>query len=362
MVRKQKKKLTLVIDPRFSGGTSAAVAREIYCLADDYTLSVACITSALFRGQKVHEAIARACEETGTPLQWDPPIVSAEIVALHNPSFLKFDQHLSTRIICDRLFVVCHENLIRPNGPESFDVAHCLALISGQTIARRKFLAPVSGWNRHCAVTWLRDNPGQWALAPEDWTNICDFDHLPPNPQPRDRRGRHSRAGIEKFPDMSVMATLYPPHAEAVRLLGADSLITGDCPPHWEVLPFGAEAVESFLRSIDFFVYYTHPFLQESFGRVIAEAMAAGKVVITNAGTGATFGDGVIAATPEEVDAIIARLVADPAAYVAQARRGQAALKPFGAEGFRNRLADLLDHTSPTRGEINRTEDIYAFL
>ena len=35
--------------------------------------------------------------------------------------------------------------------------------------------------------------------------------------------------------------------------------------------------VDAFLASIDFFVYFTHPFLQESFGRVIGEAIAAGK-------------------------------------------------------------------------------------
>jgi hypothetical protein len=34
----------------------------------------------------------------------------------------------------------------------------------------------------------------------EDWINICDFPFAPPTPAPRDRRGRHSRPGFEKFP------------------------------------------------------------------------------------------------------------------------------------------------------------------
>ena len=40
---------------------------------------------------------------------------------------------------------------------------------------------------------------------------------------------------------------------------------------------------------IDFFVYFTAPTWQESFGRVVAEAIAAGKVVLTNPDIGATF-------------------------------------------------------------------------
>ena len=81
------------------------------------------------------------------------------------------------------------------------------------------------------------------------------------------------------------------------RILGADTLLleTEDLPSHWQLLPFGAIKVADFLASIDFFVYFTHPLWRESFGRAIAEAIAAGKLVITDPATAEAFGPGVIA-------------------------------------------------------------------
>jgi glycosyltransferase involved in cell wall biosynthesis len=260
------------------------------------------------------------------------------------------------------LFVVCHENLVRPDGPESFDVAHCLDLIAGQTIARKKYLAPVSGWNRQCAEDWMQSNPTRWQLAPVDWTNICDFDLKLATSAPADRRGRHSRPGLEKFPPLPALMQMFPPTCEAVRMLGADSLLSATCPPHWDLLPFGAETVDRFLGTIDFFVYFTHPFLQESFGRVIAEALAAGKVVITSAATGATFGEGVIAAQPDQVDQIIAAFIADPESYAAQVRRGHAALANFGVTAFQQRFETLIGSTGPETANVSRMEMVYDLL
>lgn len=362
MVPNDLPRLTLVIDPRFSGGTSSAVAREIHALASVCKLSVAAISSEHFKGTVVHPLIREACEATHTSLTWDPAIVSADLVALHNPSFLKFNRTFETRIVCDRLFVVCHENFLRPDGPESFDVSHCLDLISGQTLARKKYLSPVSGWNRQCAETWLLDRDAVWQIAPLDWTNICDFELIAPVTAPRDRRGRHSRPGMEKFPSSAQLGIMFPDTTESVRMLGADSLLGAAHPAHWELLPFGAETVDDFLRSIDFFVYFTHPFLQESFGRVIAEALAAGKVVITSSATAATFGEGVIAAVPEDVDAIIARLIATPETYAQQAKRGYAVLEQFGAAAFRDRFAGLIAKTNPTLHGHFEKEPIYDFL
>lgn len=362
MVRK-KQKLTLVVDPRFSGGTSAAVAREIYALADICSLEVAAISSKLFKGNAVHPLLEKACEDTNTPLQWDPLVISSALVALHNPSFLKFNQTFDSQIICDRLFVVCHENFLRPDGPEGFDVAHCLDLIAGQTIARRKYLSPVSDWNRQCCEQWVQDHTSRWRLAPLDWTNICDFELVPATQRPLDRRGRHSRPGLEKFPPIADLVRMFPPTCNSVRMLGADSLLTGPFPAHWDLMSFGAERVDDFLGTIDFFIYYTHPFLQESFGRVIAEALAAGKVVITNAATGATFGNGVIAAEPHEIDEIVARLIADPGSYAAQVQRGHAALTKFGALAFRDRFNHLIANTAhQTTTPSSRMEMAYDFL
>ena len=362
MVQKKRQRLNLVIDPRFSGGTSSAVAREIYALAPLCDLSVTAISSRLFKGKDVHPSILRACEDMQVPLVWDPSMVSSDLVALHNPSFLKFDEHLGTNIVCDRLFVVCHENFIGPDGTEGFDVGHCLSLISGQTLSRKKFLSPVSQWNRQCTEKWLAARPSNWELAPEDWTNICDFEFLPPTALPKDRRGRHSRPGAEKFPPREDLEKMFPPSCERVRMLGADGLLDTETPPHWELLNFGTEQVDDFLQSIDFFIYFTHPFLQESFGRVIAEAIAAGKLVITSPAIAATFSDALVTAAPDDVDTIVQHFIADPKQYAAQVRRSQAALSEFGVPAFLRRFEKLITSTQSKPHPAQTMETLYDFL
>jgi hypothetical protein len=195
----------------------------------------------------------------------------------------------------------------------------------------------VSGYNRAGVDEWLRANPrADWIQAPFDWFNICDFDMVAPTASPADRRGRLSRAGHEKFPALQVMQAHFPEHAEACRILGGDSFLLDPeaVPPHWELLPFGSVPVAEFLQTIDFFVYFTHPQWRESFGRVIAEAICAGKVVITDRGTAATFGEAVVASDGSDVDSIIARLTADSAAYARFVERAQTLVRGFGSEPF----------------------------
>jgi hypothetical protein len=110
--------------------------------------------------------------------------------------------------------------------------------------------------------------------------------------------------------------------------LGADH-------PHWQLIPFRGLEIAEFFRQIDFFVYFTAPVWQESFGRVIAEAIAAGKLVLTDSRTAANFGDSVISTTPAGVDELIAHFVRNPDRYAAQVRRGQAGLARFSGARFR---------------------------
>jgi glycosyltransferase involved in cell wall biosynthesis len=145
------------------------------------------------------------------------------------------------------------------------------------------------------------------------------------------------------------MDLCFPRSAQANVILGADSLIgAGVVRPHWQMVPFRGMEVERYFGLIDFMVYFTQPTLRESFGRVLAEAMAAGKVVITDPDTASTFGDGVIGGQPQEVDAIVARHIADPRLYAAQVARGQGRLSDFSAAAFRDVLAAAL--TSARQG------------
>jgi len=337
------KEVTLVLDPRFPGGTSSAVARELYALSGIARVRVVAISSNMFKGAADNPKLTSVFEELGIIPEVDPVVVTSDTIVLHNPSFLKFNNSLSTRFVCNRMIAVSHENFLRPNGSPGFDVDKCLSLISKNTLARSHLIAPVSGYNRGTVERWLDASDTPWKLAEVDWFNICDFETLAPNPKPADRRGRLSRAGFEKFPDVETMNMLFPPHAEYCGILGADSfLIGGDAPSHWDLYRFQEIPIEPFLDRIDFFVYFTHPGLQESFGRVIPEAVAAGKLVITDSLTAKTFGSAVISAQPNEVDAIIAYYIAHPRSYVDHVQKAQVAITRFSAAQFSTSIDDFL--------------------
>jgi hypothetical protein len=344
-------RVALTTDPRFSGGTGAAVAAEITALAGSVDLVFCALGTAMFRGDHLHPGIATALAATGVPLVRDPPVLRAETIVLHNPSCLRFDRTLHVRLACARLIVVTHENFLRPNGTESFDVAGCLDRIEAAAICGRRVLAPVSDHNRDTVRRWCASHGTAWEIAEDDWSNIFDLTPLAPAAQPRDRRGRHSRPGPEKFPSLALMEAHFPPAAERCIILGADSLMADSegVPEHWDLRRFGATGVAEFLAEIDFFVYFTNPLWRESFGRVIAEAIAAGKLVITDPGTAAAFGDGVINSDGSDVDAIIARFMAAPQDYGAMVRRAQAGLARFAPDAVRARILPLIAGHGETR-------------
>lgn len=334
-------RVALVLDPRFPGGTSSAVAEEIAAIRPLVRPAIHAVSSHMFAGRGLSPALAAACDATGLEPVWDAPVIAADTVILHNPAFLKSDAALGRRIVARELIVVTHENFLRPGGAEGFDVAGCLDRIDRGTLALAKTLAPVSAHNRATVADWAARNglrPG-WSIAAEDWFNICEFPLSPPAETPRDRRGRHSRPGFEKFPPRRVLDLCFPPHAGANVILGAEVLMAGGAPPHWQLYPFRSLDLARYFGMIDFMVYFTAPTWQESFGRVLAEGIAAGKVVISDPATAAGFGGAVIAARPEEVDGIVAGLVAAPERYGAHVRAAQATLARFSAEAFRTRFA-----------------------
>ena len=335
-------RIAYVLDPRFPGGTSAAVAGEIAAIRPLVRPEVHAVTSRMFTGQSLSPALAGALEAAGIDAAWDAPVIAADTVILHNPAFLKFDKTLGRRIVARDLIVVTHENFLRPGGADGFDVAGCLDRIDRGTLALRKTLAPVSAHNRTTVTDWVGRNglPPGWSMAADDWFNICDFPLMPPTDAPRDRRGRHSRPGFEKFPPRAVLDLCFPRHAETNVILGAEVLMEDEASAtHWQLHPFGGLDLPRYFGMIDFMVYFTAPTWQESFGRVLAEAIAAGKVVISDAATAAGFAGAVVAARPEEVDEFIRGFIAEPERYAAQVRLAQATLSRFSAEAFRGRFA-----------------------
>ena len=326
-----------VIEPRFPGGTSSAIAAELAEMSKMAKVTVYGIRSKMFNSLGVAPQLANALNDLGLSIQWDAPVISADVVILHNPSFLKFQTKIGSRILTRQLIIVTHENFQRPGGTDSFDVANCLDQIDQASLALQKTLAPISPINRATLDAWTDQNtlPPGWTVLDYDWFNICSFAHQDPTSAPRDRRGRHSRPGFEKFPSLSDMDLCFPDHAEANVILGADTFLgEGINRPHWSMHSFQALEVEQYFEMIDFMVYYISPTWRESFGRVLAEAIAAGKLVITDPETASVFGEGVIAAQPSEVDEIVAYMIANPAQFLSSVKAAQKGLNRFSASAF----------------------------
>ncbi|MCB2135851.1 MAG: hypothetical protein KDE08_07885 [Rhodobacteraceae bacterium] len=341
---RRRQSLAYVIDPRFPGGTSSAVAQELRVTARKADVSIHAAASRMFSGTEIAPQLKDVLVDLGLTVNWNSRTIAADTVIIHNPSFLKFEKIWDVRIIARNLIVVAHENFLRPGEVEAFDVGRCLGLIDRASLSLAKTIAPISPHNRQGVTRWLASHgAGPWRIAAEDWFNICAFPIEPPVERPRDRRGRHSRPGFEKFPSLADMDLCFPDHAESNVILGGDTFLGGDTHrPHWSLHPFRAIDVAEFFGMIDFMVYFTAPTWRESFGRVLAEAIAAGKVVISDAGTAATFSDAVVAATPAEVDGIVAAFITDPASYRRHVRKAQSRLKDFAPDAFERMFERLV--------------------
>ncbi|MEE4186882.1 MAG: hypothetical protein V2I76_00355 [Roseobacter sp.] len=344
--------LAYVLDPRFPGGTSSAVAAELKVVTRLAKVRVHALETKMFPTRRIAPQLNKVLRDLNLELEWDADEIAADLVILHNPSCLKFQESIGTRIIARHLIVVTHENFLRPGGAPAFDVAKCLGQIASASISLQRSLAPVSTCNRETIERWYHEfgSVAHWELLEDDWFNICSFEKNAPTTMPRDRRGRHSRAGAEKFPSRDVMAMCFPATAESNVILGADSLLRADdVPKHWDLYPFGGLTLESFFKQIDFFVYFTATTWRESFGRVIAEAIAAGKIVITDPETASTFMGAAIGAAPEDVDRIIAGYIAEPERYCADVASAQDKLDRFSADAFEARFGVVACRVSGTK-------------
>ena len=139
-----RRRVALLVDPRFPGGTGSAVAAEIRALAPHVNLAVFRLATAMFPGRAVNPAIAGLWRSWACRSCREPPVVHADTIVLHNPTCLRFDSRLGPRLSAARIIVVTHENFLRPGGCEGFDVGHCLGLVAGRVAGGERLLAPVS--------------------------------------------------------------------------------------------------------------------------------------------------------------------------------------------------------------------------
>lgn len=341
----------LVGDFRFEGGTSTAIAHELRALRSaNQSVGLYHVNCAYLGVKRTawHQDVAAevrsgACEVVaeGTP-------VEAKVLFAHSPWIFQKSLSIRPRVTAPIRILVAHHAPVNARGRLYYDPwaidRHASAVFGGRFV-----WAPISPVCRDAfdaaGLTFPR--------LRMDWTNLFFVDDwgaarsglLGDVPV----IGRHSQARPEKWPaTRQALFQAYPDGGDIpVRLMGIAASVkalVGDFPSNWHTMVQGEMPVPDFLKTIDFFVYYTHPDWLETFGRTVAEAAAAGCVVIVPPYLKRTFGEaGVYRESSEALD-LVRSLAADPERFANLSAHGRRAIdKHFGPATYIKRLQRLLD-------------------
>ncbi|WP_131802677.1 glycosyltransferase family protein [Limimaricola pyoseonensis] len=339
-----------VVDPRFAGGTGAAVAADLRGLlaAGRRVGLVEARSHYLDDGAGPRSrVIAELCADPRLERIAPGQPVEARVAFLHHPMSFFRGLERPVPLRAGRAFLVAHHLPFRGDGSLQYEPVTTARRCRRATGLVPHWL-PVSGLCRR----QLRSFAPLIRLAATDWPNLFDPEDWQPRRQPFSGAdlviGRHGRADPLKWPSGAAAIAASLPRlpgarirvmgcpVEAFRAAGVD--MTG-----WEILPFDAEPVASFAESLDVFVYHFHPDASESFGRTVAEAMLMGAVCVLDPRLEPSFGDIALYGPPEATAAHVARLRADPVAARRLAERArQAMLDRHGLQGLAPRFAALL--------------------
>jgi FkbM family methyltransferase len=345
----------MMSDFRFPGGTSQSNAAEITVQSrHGMTTGLAQVPSpVLKRDHPINPAIQGLVDGGSATMLPAGARASCKLLVIRHPTVLERPIDELPRIAADEVVVVVNQAPSDDNtGRVFYDMAAC------QATAQQRFGS---------AGTWypigplvrrtVAQLPGNERLSADDWENIIDIDEWL---EPRAELvgdvpviGRHSRDTPDKWPpDRDTLLAAYPSEVK-VRVLGGAAPVKellGKFPDNWEVLEFGAERPQDFLRTIDFLVYFHHPSLVEAFGRTILEALAAGVPAIIPRHFEELFEDVAIYCEPHEVLGVVRELYADRARYAQVSRAGvDFARRRFSYAAHAERLGRLI----PDLGEAS---------
>jgi hypothetical protein len=329
--------IAVVTSEKFPGGTSTALATELPSLAKAGLTTIYSPPLRMFRGLPANPHLTRAAKQLCVDIQSECYIISARTVVLHNPLIFKFDEEVDFRIVCENFICVMHENLTYPNGTDRFEYRRILGLLDDIVECRSFILAPISGVSRAA----IPDLPARFEISGQDWNNIVAAEMVPPTEAPRNRRGRHSRPGMEKWPPIEDLRRCFA--GGESYILGADYIRNHDHGlKNTTFYNYGELAVDRFLSKFDFFAYFHSASWRESFGRVISEAICAGKLVLTHGYLRKTFGDACVYCEPEDVDGLVETYTADPSAYGEKVTLAQRAMAGFSRDAFEEKWFPII--------------------
>ncbi|WP_299596291.1 hypothetical protein [uncultured Tateyamaria sp.] len=338
----------LVGDFRFPGGTSTSIVSDVKALhGAGYRVGLLAYASNLFDGRRSFHPGIRALAEDGLACLVPPgQPVEAELCCLHHPAVFEHLPALPLEISCPRFVMIVHHPPIDAYGNEQYNLLRSMRITEAQF--GHVVWAPV-GPKVRGAFKKVALAP---ALTQSDWVNTIDADGFRKS-RPRLKGqlpvlGRHSRPGVEKWPDSETEFKNAYPEAEQlrVRLMGWGNQldeIVEERPQNWDVLPFGAMPVEDFLAGLDYFSYFHSEVWAEAFGRSILEAMAAGLVCFLPEHFEPLFRHAAVYCEPIEVLDKVLGFENNPKAYTKQSERAVEFVKShFGPDKSVARVAAMI--------------------
>ena len=337
--------ILMVADPRFAGGTSAALIADVEAfLALGARIGLMFVHSDYLSetDDQPNQAVLDLLERTGVEPVPPGGVTRAGTAFLHHPLVFFHGTRERARIIADQAVLVAHHTPFRGDGSLEYDPLLTTFRI-WRAFGIHALWAPISGLCRH----QLESFAPLISLTSEDWINIFD----PANWVPKRRIfeepglviGRHGRVDFLKWPETaaSIAASLPAGPGRRIRIMGCpvDHLRhLGVDMTNWEIVPFGAEPVARFVDSLDVFVYFHHPRLVESFGRTVAEAALMGRVCVLDPVFEQTFGEIAFYCSKDDVSGLLDRLCASPVEARAQgARARRLALARYGRSSVKER-------------------------
>lgn len=322
--------VVFVLDARFEGGVSTAVAVELQALCGDPTLRIGLLmvkAHLLGVAWPVHPAIRKFITQGRVTVLRPGENWTCQLALIHHPVTMQNLPRTALPLWAERVILILHHPLFDAAGARQYDLDTVTENIMA-TMTDDLLIAPVSPVVRQ-ALRHYQPKVGQ--ITDEDWVNLIDLsawpfdpDRSPPKPD-HFIVGRHARPDPLKWPedrDLAFAAHLADDPAAELRILGGGDFLTdlygAPLPKNWVQLPFDPDGVPSFLRDLDFFVFYHSTTWLEAFGRTILEALACGIVTILPPEFEPTFGPAAIYAAASNVRATIDYFLSNPSEWQKQ--------------------------------------------
>jgi glycosyltransferase involved in cell wall biosynthesis len=339
----------MLTDFRYPGGNSSAVVAEIRAQARAglSTVLVQIPSPHLRPTRPFHGGVVDCLRAGDAELAVEGDTVSARVLVIRQPRIFTRDIPRLPHLEADEIVMIVNQtprDIV--TGSLYYDLDEVRERVEARFGGRVRWVG-ISPATRDEVLATRPDFP----LADTDWHEIIAVDDwrtdrsTPVDVVPV--IGRHSRPDPKKWPGTAQeILAAYPATPEVkVRILGGAEPATeliGHTPESWQVLPFGFVDPATFLRSIDFFVYFHDPGLVEAFGRTVLEAMASGAPAILPATFQPLFQDAAIYATPGEVARLVRDLHRDWPRYLKISERARSFVEQrFGPESHIERLRAL---------------------